>query len=610
MFRHIISLLFIALSASALFNCDRGSGSQDADIMYFILIDRFMDGDPSNNEGGVPASYLPYDGSHPEALKHYQGGDLKGILDQLDELAELGITMIWISPFLDNSNRDYVSWWPYHGYHPIDFYAIDEHFGDLDNLKTMVNKAHTLGLKVIFDMPFNQTSPDHPWLQDPEKADWFHFDEAGQPYEISDWFDQKQIEIGELHGLPDLAQENPEVRDYLIEVSKYWIRETGCDGFRLDAVKHIPLSFWEDYNDAIRAFAGPEFLLIGEVFWGEAERIQPYTTVGFDMLFDIPGYYAIRNTFSLGASFDEFTRFYWDAQSGLGETPLATLIDNHDVARFNVGLGESAWAKQRLALGWLMTRPGLPVIYYGTELGMQGYPVLSATGEPQDFLNRLPMPAVLDPADSLKREAFKALVGLRRDHPVLARGSFHEIYKDWSIFAFIRSDAREQIMVLINTASTEEFFRIPIPEGMESQRFETIYGEGGIRQIENEWWLRLPAISMTVWKLSGPIPDDLRSQVTFTNRYSADFQEITLFVLDPGENYATLDVAGDFNNWRPAEYTNRRQGDSLLVILPLKPGQYEYKLVLDGELWMPDPNAAGSVVDPFGGLNSLLTIPE
>jgi hypothetical protein len=218
------------------------------------------------------------------------------------------------------------------------------------------------------------------------------------------------------------------------------------------------------------------------------------------------------------------------------------------------------------------------------------------------------MPTVLDPADSLKREAFKALVGLRRDHPVLARGSFHEIYKDWSIFAFLRADDADQLLVVLNTASTEEYLTIPVPSGMTEHTFQKIHGEGGLRPMEEEWWLRIPPTSMTVWESSGPSPTDLPKQVDFTDRLSSDFEEITLVYLDPERSHRSIGVAGDFNNWKAQSYANERRGDSLVVTLPLKPGTYEYKLVLDGRDWIADPLALEQVVDPYGGQNSILTI--
>ena len=578
--------------------------------MYFILIDRFVDGDPDNNAGFSPDSYLPYDGSNPDALKHYQGGDLKGILQSLDGLADMGITMIWISPFLDNSNRDYVGWWPYHGYHPIDFYQVDEHFGTREDLKQLVQEAHTRGLKVVFDMPFNQTAQDHPWLSDPEKQDWFHFNAQGEPLAITDWQDQDQIEIGELHGLPDLAQEQADVEQYLIDVSKYWIEETGCDGFRLDAVKHIPVSFWKSYNAEIKGFAGSDFLLFGEVFWGEPERIKPYAGLGFDLLFDIPGYYAIRRTVAQGSSIKEFSKFYWETEEQLGAIPLATLIDNHDVARFNVGLGDNAWEKQKLALGWLMTRSGIPVIYYGTEIGMPGYPVVDAEGAPQDFLNRMSLPKELDAVQKLREQEFSELTHLRLDHPVLVNGSFHEVYKDWSVFAFLRSFEGEQVLVVLNTAGTEEYVPMAVPEALHGQSFNSIYGTGGIREVEGEWWVKLAPMSMSIWELSQSIPVDFGPKASFTDRLSRDYQVLELYLLDPSHSISSLQLAGDFNNWRPGNYENERRGDSLFVSLPIKPGTYQYKFVVDGTEWIANPNSEAVFTDPYGGQNSVLQIQE
>jgi len=579
-----------------------------ADVMYFILIDRFVDGDSTNNSGSNPESYLPYDGTNPEALKHYQGGDLVGITQRLDSLQTLGITILWLSPFLDNSNTDYVGWWPYHGYHPIDYYAVDEHFGTLADLQELVRQAHLRGLKIIFDMPFNQTAADHPWVTDPEKWDWYHHDDQGQPFDITDWQNQTQIEQGELQGLPDLAQENPEVRDYLIDVSRYWIETTGCDGFRLDAVKHIPKAFWHEYNAAIKALAGPGFLLLGEVFWGDAARIAPYTTLGFDLLFDIPGYYAIRNTFNKGGSIRDLSEFYHRTDTLLGPDLRATLIDNHDVARFNVGLGADAWSKQLLALGWLLTTPGLPVIYYGTELGMPGFPPVNADGIPQDFLNRLPYPRRLDSIDSQHQDAFKALVALRQNQPALAQGDFKELYQDWSIYAYLRTWKRENDLVLLNNASSQEFLSIPLSPELQLIRTEQLYGAGVLRLEGDTLLLRLPAYSLSVWKLIGEIPHDLSKRVAFTDRLSRDYQMIPLFYLDPDTSIEQFEVAGDFNNWQPQAYASHRSGDSLLVTLPLKPGSYTYKLVLNGSTWIADPQAAHFSLDPYGGQNSILEV--
>ncbi len=576
--------------------------------MYFILIDRFVDGDPTNNAGDNPESYLPYDSSNPEALKHYQGGDLAGITQSLDSLQAMGITMIWISPFIDNSNTDYVKWWPYHGYHPIDFFSVDEHFGTLADLKELVDTAHLKGLKIIFDMPFNQTAADHPWIGDASKTSWYNLDAEGQPYEITNWHDQTQIEIGELHGLPDLAQENPEVTQYLLDVSRYWIEETGVDGFRLDAVKHIPISFWKRFVSEIREMAGEDFALYGEVFWGKAAQIAPYANLGFEYLFDIPGYYAIQNTFNKGAPIDDFSRFYEDNAKQLGETKLATLIDNHDVARFNVGLGEDAWAKQRLALGWLMTAPGLPVIYSGTEYGMDGYPVKDKDGTPQDFLNRLPYPLTPDPEQRVHKHEFEELTRLRHKYTALSHGKFAELYKDWSIYAYLRSYGDENLLVCLNNASTQEFLSISVPANLRIQELVKVYGESVIRVEGNELYLRMAPNSLSVWEMDGESSVELPEGIEFTNRLSADYSQIHLFYYDPDSLVKKIEIAGDFNNWVPKAYDSFRQSDTLHLELPLKPGKYNYKFILNGVEWITDPNAAEFSIDPYGGRNGLLTV--
>ncbi len=600
---------FILASLCILFaNCAPTVEPVPAEIMYFLLIDRFVDGNPDNNEGSNPRSYEPYDGTNPAALKHYQGGDLIGITQSLDSLNAMGITMIWISPFIDNSNTDYVGWWPYHGYHPIDFYKVDEHFGTLEDLKALVESAHVKGMKIIFDMPFNQTAADHPWINDEHKKNWFHLDESGEPYVITDWQNQEQIERGELHGLPDLAQERADVADYIFDVSKYWIDETGCDGFRLDAVKHAPISFWRNYTKRIREFAGADFLLLGEVFWGEAWRIEPYDDIGFDFLFDIPGYYAIRNTFNKGAGLGDFSKFYELNSKKLPITSLATLIDNHDVARFNVGLEEHAWKKQMLALGWLMTAPGLPVIYSGTEIGMKGYSVGDVSGESQDYLNRLPYPGVLSQEQLLQKKQFIELTSLRNQHPALSTGAFRELYKDWSVYAYVRTLGDENILVCLNNAGTQEFLSIPLPKDMDMSEIHKVYGEAVIRLEEGELLLRLPPNTLSVWEFEGGLSETFPKWIDFTDRLSSDYQVKQLYYIDADKSVNQFQIAGDFSNWVAGDFPVHRQGDSLFIEVPLKPGKYQYKFILNGNTWIADPNAAEFLTDPYGGRNSILTI--
>ena len=205
------------------------------EIIYFLLIDRFFNGDSTNDAGNNPQSHVQYDPQlqNHEALKTYQGGDLAGVIKKLDYLDSLGVSTIWLSPVFDNSDSDFMGWWPYHGYHPIDFFEVDEHFGSLDLLRELVAQAHARGLKVILDMIYNHVAPDHQWTknefywQEQGYSLWFHpHSGVDESTSIQDWQDQQQLETRELGGLPDLAQENPHVYDFLLDVSKFWIVET------------------------------------------------------------------------------------------------------------------------------------------------------------------------------------------------------------------------------------------------------------------------------------------------------------------------------------------------------------------------------------------------
>ena len=589
--------------------CSSENESWNDDIMYFILIDRYVDGDPSNNDGGIPESYWPYD-SNPEALKHYQGGDLRGVIENLDDIKAMGFTSIWLSPFLDNSDGDYVGWWPYHGYHPVDFKAVDEHFGTLEDVKELVAEAHERKLKVIFDMPFNQVAADHPWLSNPAKRDWFHWDSSGKPYEITNWYDQEQIERGELHGLPDLAQENPDVYDFILDVSRFWIQETGCDGFRLDAVKHIPVDFWKRYNADIKAIAGDDFLLMGEVFWGDFQRMEPYMGIGFDALFDIPGYYAIGNTFARNASMGEFSQYIQQALTAYNPEIRATIIDNHDVARFNTGLNKQGWPRTQVALTWLMTTPGLPVIYSGTELGMVGAPVKSAfDGSPQDYLNRLPYPDQLNIRQSAHKLETAGLMQMRHNKPALRQGSFHELYKDWSIYAYVRATEKQTMLVVLSNSATQELVNITIPAGLElTEDPLKMMGEGSARTMDDGLYLKLPPFAATIWELNAPIPADMPQWVNFTDRYSRDFLDVKLKYRETDVMVEKLQVAGSFTNWEPTDYPTQRKGDVITLNLKLKPGEYDYKLVINDTLWIADPGAVRFSMDPYGGQNSQMRV--
>ena len=581
------------------------------EIIYFLLIDRFHNGDPTNDRGNNPASHVTYVGTNSEALKTYQGGDLQGVIQRLDYLDSLGITAIWLSPFFDNSDSDFVGWWPYHGYHPVDFYSVDEHFGTIADLKELVNEAHRRGIKILFDMVFNQVAANHPWVTDPGKKDWFHRTSEGTFFPITDWFDQAQIERGALHGMPDLNTENPEVVDYLTQMSQFWIDQTGCDGFRLDAVKHVSPSFWDQFNRTIHQKYGNRFFVIGEIFWGEPERLMPYLDLDFNALFDIPGYYAIKNTFGQGGSIGDLSDFRKQADHDYNSYPMATLIDNHDVVRFNVGIQSHADAKQNLALNYLLTSPGIPVLYYGTEIGLPGGPLENpVTGDPQDYVNRLMFPESLDLRESRILEETSALIRLRKSSPALTKSPLFEIYKDWGVYAFLRGNIDEQLLVVLNNAATSE----TVSFAMKNDRYaftglgDEVWGSGGMIATGDSIWVTLQPFSAAVWSVDVAVVT-ANPWTDFTERYTGDYQ-VAIFKYAQSElSPDDLAIAGDFTNWKPKHFPTQVDGDTLKMQVPLRPGSYRYKLVLNNRDWISDPLAQFQEADPYGGQNSVIEIP-
>src|SRR5678816_772927 len=292
----------------------RFQGFSPNDVMYLIMIDRFADGDPSNN-GGI------YDRKNKF---YYHGGDLQGVLEHLPYLKELGVTAIWLTPWYDNYDRlnqielkeDKPST-GFHGYNPQDFYAVEEHFGSLAKLRELVETAHRSGIKILQDQVMNHTGPYHPWVDDPPTDTWFngtrakHLNNVFQTWSLHDPRAVESLKRETMEGwfldfLPDLNQHDPEVARYLIQNTLWWIGTTGLDGIRMDTWQYVPNSFWRDWTSAVkREF--PNFKVVGEVkdgdvvhtsfFQGGRVRFDGYDS-GLDSLLDFPLFYPIRHAFA------------------------------------------------------------------------------------------------------------------------------------------------------------------------------------------------------------------------------------------------------------------------------------------------------------------------
>lgn len=425
-----VSLLLIFILISALLSGCAQMAKTDwkSQVVYFVMTDRFYDGDKTNDEDVNP--------SDPKA---YHGGDLQGIIDKLDYIKGLGATAIWITPAVDNEDGGY------HGYWAYDFEKVDEHLGDTAKLKELTDKAHSKGMKVILDMVFNHTGYHSPWLNDPAKEGWFH-----EKKDIVNYNDQDEVENGWLAGLPDINQSNPDVEKYLIDMAMGWIDKTGIDGFRLDTVRHVPKEFWTKLSQTIKQ-KYPDFFLLGEVWVNDPIYLSSYQDAGIDSITNYPLYYAMNDVFARGGSPDKLGNVMEFEEGAFTDAGiLANFLDNHDVPRFMNQAGEDGTEKLKAALAYLTTAKGTPVIYYGTEAAMEGGP---------DPDNRRDMAWDKEPglAGYVRR-----LSDIRRGNSAFTHGDYIPLKGD--AVGFVRRDGDKYALVFINNTDKIIDNTLDLPE--------------------------------------------------------------------------------------------------------------------------------------------------
>ncbi len=375
---------------SPLARTGRFRGFSPDDVIYLIMTDRFADGDPANDDPAISRGL--FDRRKP---RYYHGGDFQGIIDHLPYLKDLGVTALWLTPVYDNVNhlneREKYDGQPitdYHGYGAVDFYGVEEHFGDLGLLKKLVDSAHALGMKVIQDQVANHTGPYHPWATDSPTPTWFngtvenHLANTWQIWTLADPYAPGSLRKSTLDGwfiniLPDLNQNDPLSARYLIQNTLWWIGATGIDGIREDTLPYVPRSFWHEWMEAIKR-EYPDFRVVGEM-WDEDPALVAFfqggrkqfdgVDSGVDALFDFPVYGAIRRVFAHNAPPEELAKVL--AHDRLYPNPnlLVTFLGSHDTARF---MNEASVEDLKLAFTFLMTTRGIPMIYYGDEIGMRG----------------------------------------------------------------------------------------------------------------------------------------------------------------------------------------------------------------------------------------------
>jgi glycosidase len=425
---------FIALTekASRAQIADREVSGFDA--MYFVLVDRFADGDPTNDLG--------VDKADPAG---WHGGDLQGVIDHLDDLQKLGVRTIWLSPVYKTRAEKFFGHGAFHGYWVQDLREVDPRFGTIATLRKLSDELHKRHMRLYLDLVLNHVGPEAPLAA--QHPDWFHHEG-----ELKDWNDPEQLTNHDVMGLPDFAQEKPEVYRYLFDASMRWVAMANPDGFRLDAVKHIPLGFWQRFNKEVRERAGKDFGLLGEDLDGDPKGLSKTAREGdFSAVFDFPLHYALVDVFckdqspvKLGTVLTA-DRLYPDADQ------LVTVLDNHDLPRILTDCGGHE-DKVEQALLFQMTARGVPALTYGTESGLLGEHEPENRGDMR-FDDGFPLKARI-----------AQLLALRRSHPSLVHGASQVIDAGANRFAYARVAPGEAALIAVNHGDAYE--HLSLPEGI------------------------------------------------------------------------------------------------------------------------------------------------
>jgi len=499
----------------------RFQGFSPADVMYLIMIDRFADGDPSNNEPLYDRKNKFY----------YHGGDLQGVIDRLPYLKDLGVTAIWLTPWYDNYDRlnqielkeDKPST-GFHGYNPQDFYAVEEHFGTHAKLRELVETAHRSGIKIVQDQVMNHTGPYHPWVDDQPTPTWFngtkanHLNNVFQTWVLHDpravgLVKRETMEGWFLDFLPDLNQNDREVSRYLIQNTLWWIGTTGLDGIRMDTWQYVPNSFWRDWTKAVkREF--PNFKVVGEVkdgdvvhtsfFQGGKVRFDGVDS-GLDSLLDFPLFYPIRHAFAEGKAIDEIPKTLAKDYLYNNSEILVTLLGGHDDGRFMSEKGATI-AGLKLANAFVLTTRGVPQLYYGDEIALEGGDEPTTRGDfpggfPGDKRNAFTAGGRTKDEQELF-EFIRRLTTLRRELEPLRTGSLVNLYVSEQQYAYARTLRNKVVVIVFNNDDKSAAFEFDVSRiGIETNYVmqDRLGVSGDISVRDGRFRVALPKRSVAVF---------------------------------------------------------------------------------------------------------------
>jgi cyclomaltodextrin glucanotransferase len=431
------------------------------ETLYFIVVDRFQDGDPDNSEGPNPELYDPTG----QDWGKYWGGDLQGVIDKLDYLQGLGVTALWLTPLFEQVEDLFVGNAAIHGYWTKDFKRINPRFlaaGENPSLNQtqetrdttfdrLIDELHKRKMKLVLDIVCNHSNPDFSGRKgelyddgvkiadfNDDKQNWYH-----HYGEVTNWEDEWQIQNCELAGLATFNENNSEYREYIKGAIKQWL-DRGVDALRVDTVKHMPIWFWQEFTGDMYKHR-PDVFIFGEWIYShpnDDRSVEFANHSGMSML-DFGLCVAIRAALAQGAEggFHLIKDVLDLDHHYFGATELVTFIDNHDMPRFQSLNPDPAML--RVALSLIMTTRGIPCIYYGTEQYLH-----DDTNGGDDPYNR-PMMESWDKETEAYRY-IRLLAGVRRLNPAISMGSQWQKYITADVYCYVRRYRDSRCFVALN----------------------------------------------------------------------------------------------------------------------------------------------------------------
>ncbi|HEY9802790.1 MAG TPA: alpha-amylase family glycosyl hydrolase [Leptolyngbyaceae cyanobacterium] len=531
------------------------------ETIYFLVVDRFFDGDPENSEGYNPELYDP----NGEDWGKYWGGDLQGVIEKLDYLKDMGVTAIWLTPLFEQVEELFVGNAAMHGYWTKDFKRINPRYigkdedPSLNNTQEtrnttfdrLIEELHKRKMKLILDIVCNHSSPDTSGSKgelydDGVKIADFN-DDVNHWYhhygEVQDWEDDWQVQNCELCGLATFNENNSEYREYIKSAMKQWL-DRGVDALRVDTVKHMPIWFWQEFTGDMYNHK-PDVFIFGEWIYShpsDDRSVEFANNSGMTML-DFGLCVAIRAALAQGAEggfhliqeiFDQDNRYN-------GATELITFIDNHDMPRFQSLNPDPAMLKVAIAL--IMTSRGIPCIYYGTEQYLH-----DDTNGGNDPYNR-PMMKNWD-KDSEVYRYIRLLSGVRRLNPSVSMGSQWQKYLTPDVYCYVRRYRSSVCFVALNRGGdvTIPEVHTDLPDGehtcaLTRNKFEVVDGK-----IYN---LELPERGVVVISHVG---ERVKAQTIIRAQLNGVHTQ-------PGETIVVVGNCPELGNWDiskayPLEYIN------------------------------------------------------